>query len=195
VSIKYAILGYLSWRPLSGYDLKKLIADSVAFHWTGNNSQIYTTLVDLHREGLVTQELQPQEHYPTRKVYTITERGRADLRTWLAMMPELPQLRNGFLTQLAWADCLTAPELDALLAKYETEVQMQLLMCREQARRGSVSPARTPREGNLWRMLAENRIGFYEHEVAWAQRVRRELAAGAGEAGGAATPSTGGGTE
>ncbi|MDQ1300691.1 MAG: hypothetical protein QG637_611, partial [Chloroflexota bacterium] len=130
--------------------------------------------------------------YPTRKVYTITECGLADLRSWLLTMPELPQLRHVFLTQLAWADCLNAPELDALLGKYETEAQMQLLMCREQVRRGSVSPARTPREGYLWRMLAENRIGFYEHEVAWAQRVRRGLAAGAGEAGGASTPITGG---
>jgi DNA-binding PadR family transcriptional regulator len=195
MSIKYAILGYLSWRPHSGYDLKKLIADSVAFHWTGNNSQIYTTLVELHRAGLVTQELQPQEHYPTRKVYTITDRGRADLRAWLLTTPELPQLRHVFLTQLAWADCLETQELDALLAKYEAEVQMQLLMAQEQVRRGSVSPARTPRELYLWRMLAENRIGFYEHEVAWAQRVRRELAASACEAGGAATPNTGGGTE
>jgi DNA-binding PadR family transcriptional regulator len=178
VSIKYAILGYLSWRAFSGYDLKKLIADSVAFHWTGNNSQIYTSLVELHREGLVTQELQPQEHYPTRKVYTITERGLADLRAWLATTPELPQLRNGFLTQLAWADCLTALELDALLGKYETEVQMQLLMCREQERRGSVGPTRTPREAYLWRILAENRIGFYEHELAWAQQARNALAAG-----------------
>ena len=176
MSIKYAILGYLSWRSLSGYDLKKLIADSVAFHWTGNNSQIYTTLVELHREGLVTQELQPQEHYPTRKVYTITESGSVDLRSWLLVTPELPQLRNSFLTQLAWADCLGSRELDDLLAKYEDEVHMQLLMFQEQERRGSVRPARTPREVYLWRMLSENRIGFYEHELTWVRRVRGELA-------------------
>jgi PadR family transcriptional regulator AphA len=179
VSIKYAILGYLSWRSLSGYDLKKLIADSVAFHWTGNNSQIYTTLVELHRAGLVTQELQPQEHYPTRKVYTVTDSGLADLRAWLLTSPELPQLRHAFLTQLAWADGLGAQELDELLAKYEAEVQMQLLMSREQERRGGVRPARTPREVYLWRMLSENRISFYEHELTWVQRVRRELASGA----------------
>jgi DNA-binding PadR family transcriptional regulator len=183
MSIKYAILGYLSWRPFSGYDLKKLIADSVAFHWTGNNSQIYTTLVELHRDGLVTQELQPQEHYPTRKVYTITDRGRADLRAWLLTTPEPPQLRHVFLTQLAWADCLETQELDALLAKYEAEVQMQLLMAQEQVRRGSLSPARTLREAYLWQILAENRIGFYEHELAWAQRARNALASGRFEPG------------
>lgn len=179
MSIKYALLGYLSWRSLSGYDLKKLIADSLAFHWTGNNSQIYTTLVELHRAGLVTQELQTQDHYPTRKVYTITDSGLADLRSWLLTTLELPQLRHTFLTQLAWADCLGAQELDELLAKYEAEVQMQLLMCREQERRGSVGPARTSREVYLWRMLSENRIGFYEHELTWVRRVRRELASGA----------------
>ena len=176
MSIKYAILGYLSWRSLSGYDLKKLIADSVAFHWTGNNSQIYTTLVELHREGLVTQETQLQEHYPARKIYTITANGLADLRSWLSATPELPQLRNSFLTQLAWADCLGAGELDDLLAKYETEVHMQLVMFREQERRGSVRPARTPREVYLWRMLSANRIGFYENELTWVRQVRGELA-------------------
>ena len=179
MNIKYVILGYLSWRALSGYDLKKLIADSVVFHWTGNNSQIYPTLVELHRTGLVTQELQPQEHYPTRKVYTITDSGLADLHAWLPTSPELPQLRHAFLAQLAWADSLGAQELDELLAKYETEVQMQLLMSREQERRGGVRPARTAREVYLWRILSENHIGFYEHELTWVRRVRRELASGA----------------
>ncbi|RPI32756.1 MAG: DUF4180 domain-containing protein, partial [Chloroflexota bacterium] len=41
MDIKFAILGYLSWRPFSGYDLKKLFADSAAFYWSGNNNQIY----------------------------------------------------------------------------------------------------------------------------------------------------------
>jgi PadR family transcriptional regulator, regulatory protein AphA len=181
MSIKYAILGYLSWRSLSGYDLKKLIADSVAFHWTGNNSQIYTTLVELHREGLVTQETQLQEHYPARKIYTITANGLADLGSWLSTTPELPQLRNFFLTQLAWADCLGAGELDDLLAKYEVEVHMQLLMFQEQERRGGVRPARTPREVYLWQMLSANRIGFYENELTWVRRVRAELASGTAE--------------
>jgi DNA-binding PadR family transcriptional regulator len=175
VTIQYAILGFLSWRPFAGYDLKKIFADSAAFHWSGNNNQIYTTLVQLHREGLVTSEVQHQEHRPSRKVYTITAKGLSELKEWLLSAPELPEIRNSFLVQLAWADLLEPDELDTLLEKYEHEVQMQLLMYEEQQRRGSVNPARTPRETHLWNMIAENYLAVYRNELAWVRRLRREL--------------------
>jgi DNA-binding PadR family transcriptional regulator len=176
MAIKYAILGFLSWRDLSGYDLKRLFEDSIFLYWSGNNNQIYRTLVKLHKEGLVTNEIQHQERGPSRKVYTITEEGRSELREWVLSSPELPQLRNSFLIQLAWADQLKPVELDALLEKYEEEVSMQMLMCREQKQRNQLNPARTQRESYLWLTIADNWITFYENELAWVQKLREELA-------------------
>ena len=72
MSIKYAILGFLSWKSLSGYDLKKMFGNSVSFYWSGNNNQIYTTLDKLLKEKLVTMEIVPQESLPYKKIYTIT---------------------------------------------------------------------------------------------------------------------------
>jgi DNA-binding PadR family transcriptional regulator len=175
MSIAYALLGFVSWRPFTGYDLKKLLSDSLAFYWTGNNAQIYRSLIELHKQGLVTQEVQVQEKYPPRKVYTITDKGKVALREWVATAPEAPELRNAFLVQLAWADSLEAEELDGLLASYEHEVDMQLLMRREMRKRGTVSPARTPRETYLWRMIDENGIAAYESELAWARKLRRDM--------------------
>jgi PadR family transcriptional regulator AphA len=178
VAIKYAILGLLSWRALSGYDLKKMFRDSTFLYWSGNNNQIYRTLVQLAKEGLVTSETQLQASGPSRKVYTITQEGQAALREWVLSSPKLPQLRNSFLVQLAWADQLKPDELDALLERYEHEVHMQLLMCREQRRRNPVDPARTQREAYLWRTISGNWIKFYETELAWVQKLRDGLAAG-----------------
>lgn len=175
MAIKYAILGFLSWRPFSGYDLKKMFEDSLFLYWSGNNNQIYRTLVQLHQEGLVTNEIQYQESGPSKKVYTITEEGLLDLREWVLSSPELPQLRNSFLVQLAWADQLKPDELHTLLAKYEHEVQMQLLMSREQQRRNQLNPARTERETYLWHMISKNWISFYETELTWIQKLREEL--------------------
>jgi PadR family transcriptional regulator AphA len=178
MTIKHAILGFLSWRPFTGYELKKLFADSEFLYWSGNNNQIYRTLVTLHKEGLATREVQRQENYPDRKVYSITEQGRAALREWVLSSPELPQLRNPFLVQLAWADQLDGGELDALLEEYQEEVGVQLRMCLEQGRRRAVDPARTPREAYLWGMLAQNWVTFYEGELAWVRQLRAELAEG-----------------
>jgi PadR family transcriptional regulator AphA len=177
MSIEYAILGFLSWRPLTGYDLKKLFADSEFFYWSGNSNQIYRALVKLHEEGLVSREVERQDNYPDRKVYTITEEGKAALRVWIGSTPELPELRHTFLVQLAWADLLPLEELDALLQAYEDRARAQLLICQEQERRGEIDPARTPREAYLWRMVAENWIEFYQHELAWVRELRDGLVA------------------
>jgi PadR family transcriptional regulator, regulatory protein AphA len=176
MDIKYAILGFLSWKAFTGYEIKKMIADSTGFYWSGNNNQIYTSLVQLHRDGLVTSEVQHQERYPSRKVYTVTDQGRKELINWVHSVPEPAQIRKSFLVQLAWADQLDAAELDSLLEKYEYEVQMQLMMLNEQIKRGSqISPARTPREKYLWGMISKNYILAYETELNWVKEVREGI--------------------
>jgi PadR family transcriptional regulator, regulatory protein AphA len=176
MDIKYAILGFLSWQPCTGYDLKKMVVSSSVFYWSGNNNQIYTTLVTLHKAGLVTDRIEPQERYPSRKVYTITGVGLAELRGWMLSVPELPQYRSMFLVQLAWADALSESELNSLLAKYEDEISTQLMMLREREKRGiNLNPARTPREKYIWDMIDSNNSGRYEYELDWVRRLRRGL--------------------
>jgi PadR family transcriptional regulator, regulatory protein AphA len=176
MDIKYAILGFLSWQPFTGYDLKKMIAGSIAFYWSGNNNQIYTTLVKLHREGLVNLEVQHQEYLPSRKIYTLTEEGNNALHEWVLSAPEFPQFKKTFLVQLAWAAQLERADLDGLLAKYEYEVNMQLLMLKEKERRGdNLNPARTPLEQYIWRMISQNYVRSYAAELAWVQELRQEI--------------------
>jgi DNA-binding PadR family transcriptional regulator len=189
MSIEYAILGLLSWRPMTGYDIKKMFAGSPAFYWSGNNNQIYTTLVRLHEQGLVTREVEVHEDSPSRKIYSISAQGQAELKEWLLSAPEPPQLKNVFLIQLAWADQLRPEELDHLLEKYEAELQMQLSMLQIQIQQKNVDPsgkirdayinpalARTPRESILWTMIQENWTAFYENELKWVRKLRKQLA-------------------
>ena len=80
MSIKYVVLGYLSWQPMTGYHVKKLIADSEILPWTASNNQIYQALVDLHNDGWVTKSIEEQVGSPNRHVYTITDAGIQALR-------------------------------------------------------------------------------------------------------------------
>lgn len=177
MSIRYAILGFLSWKPFSGYELKKIFGDALSFHWSGNNNQIYGTLLELHKSEAVTIEVQPQEKLPARKVYTITEKGRAELRAWLCSEPELPALRCLAHIQLAWAEGLSGTELDTMLASYERQLSDQVLMRHEMARRGGSAPARSPREKLIWKRMEERNISFYENELSWVQTLRRDVMA------------------
>ena len=188
MAIDYAILGLLSWRPMTGYDIKKMFAGSAAFYWSGNNNQIYTTLVKLHENGMVTREVEIQEDSPARKIYSITPKGQSELKNWLFSEPEPPELKNTFLIQLAWADQLRPEELDMLLEKYESEIQMQVSMLQTQKQQKNIAPsgkvrdayinaslARTPREAVLWGMIQENWISFYENELKWVRKLRKQL--------------------
>ena len=155
MSINFAILGFLSREPLTGYDLKKRFAGSEIFYWSGNNNQIYRALVELHQAGRVEQTIEHPESGPARKLYMLTDQGRAELRRWLLSPPELPQLRHPLLIRLAWADQLEASELDGLLAQYERSCG--------QAADAAPADARAPAPaGGLWEMISGRHwIAFY----------------------------------
>jgi DNA-binding PadR family transcriptional regulator len=80
---KYAILGILSFGPMSGYDIKKFYEQSIASFWNESYGQIYPILRRLAEDGLATKAIHRQEGRPDRHIYAITERGREELQQWL----------------------------------------------------------------------------------------------------------------
>ena len=59
MSIEQGIMGFLSRKPLSGYDIKKLFDMSTAYFWPANQSQIDRTLKQPSKDRLV--ELKEQK--------------------------------------------------------------------------------------------------------------------------------------
>ncbi|GJM80297.1 PadR family transcriptional regulator [Paenibacillus sp. HMSSN-139] len=175
MSINYAILGMLSARSLTGYDLKKIIQDSPFMPWSGNNNQIYKALVELLEEGWVTNEVHHQDSAPSKKIYTITDAGREELKAWVLSPPELPEFKNTFLVRLAWADSLGSSELNTLLTGYEQEIYLQIAAEEEKQRRGEFSPRRTPREAYLWDQIHGRVLEQYRSELDWIRQLREDL--------------------
>lgn len=85
---KYAVLGLLSRRPQSGYDMRKQYMGSAGNFWSESYGQIYPILKQLEAEGLATFTVDHNEGRPDRKVYQITEAGREALREWLVSPAE-----------------------------------------------------------------------------------------------------------
>jgi PadR family transcriptional regulator AphA len=80
--LRYAIMGFLSHREMTGYELEQFISASTMHFWSAKLSQIYRTLKELEVEGMVQSRVEPGEGRPDRRVYTLTEAGRDDLRKW-----------------------------------------------------------------------------------------------------------------
>lgn len=175
MSIQLAILGILSWKSSTGYELKKIFEDSTFMYWSGNNNQIYKALLHMENEDFVTSEVVHQDNSPSKKVYTLTEAGLLELKKWLVSSPEAPEIKNTFLVQLAWSDLLSNQELNDVLSKYENEIQLQLIMQNEKYRRALHSPNRNARENLIWDMISENIILTYTNELSWVRETRQKL--------------------
>ncbi|HMV42665.1 MAG TPA: PadR family transcriptional regulator [Leptospiraceae bacterium] len=99
--LKYAILGYLNYRPMFGYELKQAMDGSTSFFWHSKLSQIYMTLKSLEKEKKLKSEIENQEDKPDRKRYTITKLGKEDLNTWLETpLTDIPQNKDELLLKL-----------------------------------------------------------------------------------------------
>ncbi|HEV8248787.1 MAG TPA: PadR family transcriptional regulator [Gaiellaceae bacterium] len=74
------ILGFLRFRPRSGYDIKQAVEISTRFFWGASYGQIYPELQRLERAGLVEIEQVAERR---RKVYRLTPAGESALADWL----------------------------------------------------------------------------------------------------------------
>ena len=80
MSLRYALVGLLAEEPMSGYDLTKRFAASLANAWPVQHSQIYPELARLLNLGWIVQIAEGPRG---RKVYESTPDGLAALREWL----------------------------------------------------------------------------------------------------------------
>jgi PadR family transcriptional regulator AphA len=74
------ILGFLRFRPRSGYDIKQAVEISTRFFWGASYGQIYPELQRLQSAGLVEVEQLAERR---RKVYRLTPAGEEALAEWL----------------------------------------------------------------------------------------------------------------
>ncbi len=100
MSMKHALLGFLSYKPMTGYELKQAFDTTVHFFWNAELSQIYPALKSMEREGLLSMHVEPQQDRPNRKVYEMTELGQEALEEWMQEPTELPSTKDAFLIKI-----------------------------------------------------------------------------------------------
>jgi PadR family transcriptional regulator, regulatory protein AphA len=97
----WAILGMLTFGPISGYDLGKQVDKTIGHFFSPARSQIYSELRRLVNLGYSTATLIPQTDRPNKRIYEITQQGREHLKWWLETSAVEPEaVRSSFLLKL-----------------------------------------------------------------------------------------------
>ncbi|MEU9096637.1 PadR family transcriptional regulator [Streptomyces sp. NPDC048361] len=112
MSLRHAVLGLLSDRPASGYDLMKLFETSLAHVWSATQSQVYGELGKLADAGLVEVSAEGPRG---RKEYAITPAGRGELRHWLTEVEPVRTRRSDSLLRVFFLGELTPVEAQTYL--------------------------------------------------------------------------------
>ena len=169
MEINDVILGFLDWKPMTGYELKRLFAEYAFIPWSGNNNQIYKALIQLEKEQLVSKTIINQENLPAQKRYSITRAGREQLQFAVIQPPETGGLvmRNNFLLQMAWTNCLNPSEISHLATLYQKQIEAELKSCQDSVQKRTAQIRRNPREAFIWGMIDRNRIVHLQSELNW----------------------------
>lgn len=170
MSLEHILLGYLQ-KPATGYDLGREFADGAAHFWHAERSQIYPALKKLQRHGWLECREEPSERGPARKVYEITEAGRAELRDWLAAGPHIGRERLGYIAQTFFLDALgdldeTTRIVEAMRARWRATLAVL------DAGRAEVMAATggaEPEDLELFHRYAALRMGLHQlrAKLAW----------------------------
>jgi DNA-binding PadR family transcriptional regulator len=177
MSLKHAILGFLQYKPYSGYDLKKVFDTSVRHFWPADQSQIYRTLSQLADEGWAEVEVVPQEDRPDRKEFHITAAGRDELRRWLRTPLPHEDHRMASLIQVFFGGQLPDEEILSLFEHAAGELRSVLAQYR--AIPGEIDEyvemVDSPREVFFWMLTLECGIQMAEAQLAWLESVIERL--------------------
>ena len=99
MSLDHILLGLLR-EPASGYDLKRLFDERIAYFWSAELSQIYPTLKRLEGRRWIRSRPAASARGRRKRLYDLTSAGRRELTAWLAGPTRFGDERFAYLAQL-----------------------------------------------------------------------------------------------
>jgi PadR family transcriptional regulator AphA len=180
-----AILGLLSIRPFSTYELAQQMERTLSWFWPRAASVIYEEPKKLVTAGLATS----QAAFTGKRrstVYGITDAGRAALRYWLDTPAAGMRMEFEAMLKVAFADAGDAHQLRAAVREIRADAEARLAeilnRSTQYATTGGPFPDRLPIVAITGKLL----MGQYEAVIRWARWAEDGIAEWTG-----VTPATG----
>jgi DNA-binding PadR family transcriptional regulator len=172
-TLSLAILGLISQRPLTGYDLRKIFATTPMGHFSSSPGAIYPALKRIEEAGWIRGIAAGEHTRRPRVVYEITARGLTVLQEHLSQ-PVTPEdvlwHMDDLMMRFAFMDGIVGREMTVrFLQDFASRIDAHVADLRryfESAR--SILPP-------CGKLALENGIQSYEMNAQWARRAIQEL--------------------
>lgn len=112
MNVRTLCLGILNFEEATGYEIKKLSVEGRFSHFIDASfGSIYPALTRLCDEGLVNVRVEQKDGKPARKVYSITETGRAEFVASLNKAPGPDKIKSEFLFLILCSEFMDAERI------------------------------------------------------------------------------------
>lgn len=176
MSLKHGLLGLLSYKDMTGYELDKLFKKSLNFFWQSTPSQIYRELNHMEKLEWLTSEIIFQTDKPNKKLYHITDSGRIELNSWLKQTDITNDLtiKNSFLMKTFFCGEQTKEESIDLLQKYIETYKNELIKLAETPSyiaQGIELNEDMKKKSIYWLATSQYGKAYYEMCIEWASQM------------------------
>lgn len=128
MSLRHGILGLLSEKPASGYDLLATFQQTLVNVWPATQSQLYGELNKLAKDGLIEVSATGARG---RKEYSVTEAGAAELHRWIVDVDPVGIGRNDMLLRVFFLGQVSRDEARAYLEQERNGTEKHAEILRE----------------------------------------------------------------
>lgn len=161
MNLRYLILGLITRRPMTGYDIRSYLK---GFGWLIGSPSfggLYPALNALLEAGWVSVEVLPRTDKASRKLYSVTEAGKAGLEAWISESATPFTSLKAFVMHLLLADSLSPPAL-----RVHMEGRRRYVADRCSGMRAALATEGLGDDRGL-RMALEYGLALAEAELAW----------------------------
>jgi DNA-binding PadR family transcriptional regulator len=174
-SLEFALLGMLGRKPQSGYDLRKLFADTPLRHFSSSPGSIYPALRRLEGRKWVIA-VPEKDSTRRRQVFHVTPAGRRSLLGWLQQPFTRDDVTGGMdslLLRFAFFDGnLTRTRATGFLARLEEELGAYIRELESYAAASGLLDSLS-----TGALAFSNGLDAYRAHLSWARRARKKLLA------------------
>ncbi|MFC2070780.1 PadR family transcriptional regulator [Chloroflexota bacterium] len=159
------LLGILLGGKTHGYRLSEYVDHAMNLYTDIKKSKVYYTLEKLAKDDYVKYEMEREGKRPERRVYQITEKGKA---YFLQILREnLGEFTRSYFNDdigIAFMDRLSTSEVRELLEKKRGIIQSVLNQFKE-----------VPGHGGNWYYVISHNVKHLEADLAWINSILSDL--------------------
>jgi DNA-binding PadR family transcriptional regulator len=163
-----ALLGILTIKPMSAYEIEKFSKESIGFFWNESYGNIHKNLNMLNSKELV-QIIELNSSRRLKKVYQISALGQSKLTNWIEHKPKETLIRNELLLKVFMS---SEEDIDVLIAHLNAEI-LELRNHLKVLEQIDVNVDNLPIgkfSKILWKVTIDNGMTYCRATIDWCER-------------------------